>query len=136
MKRVRLLSKVLIFTVLLAVLPLGHLFPQNNDGNETNKTGDDGTTNWDFIRPVTHRKTIPDGYDIIDLPPCTMLFFNGARYDNEEDFGIAIDIVFEAVDHYNLELYGWKAYPQIAPRFNFGAEGALGARLAIPVMEK
>ena len=26
------------------------------------KSGDDGTTNWDFIVPVTHQKTVPDGY--------------------------------------------------------------------------
>ena len=25
-------------------------------------TGDDGVTNWDFIVPVTHKKTVPDGY--------------------------------------------------------------------------
>jgi len=26
------------------------------------KSGDDGTTNWDFIEPVTHQKTVPEGY--------------------------------------------------------------------------
>lgn len=26
------------------------------------QTGDDGTTNWDFIVPVTHQKTMPAGY--------------------------------------------------------------------------
>ena len=26
------------------------------------KTGDDGTTNWDFIEPVTHKKSVPSGY--------------------------------------------------------------------------
>ena len=31
----------------------------NTDGHQT---GDDGTTNWDFIVPVTHQKTVPDGY--------------------------------------------------------------------------
>lgn len=25
-------------------------------------TGDDGVTNWDFIEPVTHQKTVPEGY--------------------------------------------------------------------------
>jgi len=27
-----------------------------------NPAGDDGTTNWDFIEPVTHQKTVPKGY--------------------------------------------------------------------------
>jgi len=29
------------------------------------QTGDDGTTNWDFIVPVTHQKTVPAGYTAI-----------------------------------------------------------------------
>jgi len=29
------------------------------------KTGDDGTTNWDFIVPVTHQKTVSSGYTAI-----------------------------------------------------------------------
>jgi len=29
------------------------------------KKGDDGTTNWDFIEPVTHKKTVPAGYTAI-----------------------------------------------------------------------
>ena len=83
--------------------------------------------------PADYTKPIPDGYDSIDLPACTMLFFNGAPYENEEDFCIAIDIVWGAVDSYNPELHGWQIAPEIAPRFNFGAEEKLGARMAIPV---
>jgi len=86
--------------------------------------------------PADYTKPIPDGYDMIDLPPCTMLFFNGAPYDDENDFCIAIDIVGEALDNYNKELYGWIDAPEFAPRFNFGADGVLGARYAIPVKKK
>jgi len=86
--------------------------------------------------PADYTKPLPAGYDIIDLLPCTMLFFNGAPYENEEDFCIAIDIVWDAVDNYNPEIYEWSAAPELAPRFNFGAEEALGARMAIPVLRK
>jgi len=86
--------------------------------------------------PVDYSKPIPVGYDMIDLKPCTMLFFNGSPYDIEEDFCIAIDIVWEAVDNYNPEMYGWKASPELAPRFNFGADEKQGARMAIPVIKK
>jgi len=86
--------------------------------------------------PADYSKPIPDGYDIIDLQPCTMLFFNGAPYDNEEDFCIAIDIVWEAVDNYNPEMYGWQTASELAPRFNFGADEKQGARMAIPVTKK
>jgi len=83
--------------------------------------------------PADYAKPVPQGYDVIDLPPCKMLFFNGTPYENEEDFCIAIDIVYDAVEGYNPALYGWQASPELAPRFNFGAEGPLGARMAIPV---
>ena len=86
--------------------------------------------------PAGYAKPIPSGYDTIDLPPCTMLFFNGAPYEDENDFCIAIDIVWEAIESYSPELYGWQAAPELAPRFNFGAEEALGARMAIPVKKK
>jgi len=84
--------------------------------------------------PVDYSKPIPEGYDVINLKPCTMLFFNGSPYDNEEDFCIAIDIVWEAVDNYNPEIYKWQAAPELAPRFNFGADEKQGARMAIPVI--
>ena len=86
--------------------------------------------------PADYAKPIPNGYDIIDLPPCAMLYFNGAPYENEEDFCTAIGIVWEAVDNYNPELYGWQVAPELAPRFNFGADEKQGARMAIPVMLK
>ena len=86
--------------------------------------------------PAEYSKPIPDGYDIIDLPPCVMLFFNGAPYEDENDFCIAIGIVSEAVGGYKPELYGWQTAPELAPRFNFGAEEALGARMAIPAKGK
>jgi len=86
--------------------------------------------------PPDYAKPIPGGYDIIDLPPCTMLFFAGAPYKNEEDFSIAIEIVGGAVGHYQPEPYGWQAAPELAPVFNFGASGTLGARMAIPVITK
>ena len=35
---------------------------ENDKNNNENKTGDDGVTNWDFIEPVTHLKTVPSGY--------------------------------------------------------------------------
>ena len=86
--------------------------------------------------PADYNKPVPDSYDIIDLPPCAMLFFNGAPYEIEGDFCIAIDIVGDAVANYNPEPYGWQLAKELAPRFNFGASEALGARMAIPVKAK
>lgn len=83
--------------------------------------------------PADYAKAVPEGYDIIDLPPCTLLYFRGMPYENEEDFGEAITIAFDAVEHYKPELYGYALADELCPRFNFGASGDTGAKLAIPV---
>ena len=86
--------------------------------------------------PADYAKPVPSEYDVIDLPPCTMLFFNGAPFEDENDFSIAIGIVFDAARSYAPEQYGWCPAPELAPHFNFGATAPQGARLAIPVREQ
>ena len=51
----RSLSMVLSMVMLLVIIPF-------TPANAVDKTGDDGITNWDFIEPVTHQKTVPNGY--------------------------------------------------------------------------
>ncbi|GHU73558.1 hypothetical protein AGMMS49992_12550 [Clostridia bacterium] len=83
--------------------------------------------------PMSYDKPIPDGYDVVELPPCTMLYFIGAPYANENDFDTAIGIVWEAMDAYKPERFGWQYDPELAPRFNYGADAKGGARMAVPV---
>ena len=83
--------------------------------------------------PLDYRKEIPEGYEIIELEPCTLLYFRGMPYDNEEDFGEAINIAFDAVEHYQPEVYGYVFADELCPRFNFGSCGKTGAKLAVPV---
>jgi len=83
--------------------------------------------------PADYCKPIPGGYDIIDLPPCTMLYFNGASYGDENDFCEAIGIATEAVHNYDPTQFEYKNADEVAPFFNFGASAATGARLAKPV---
>ena len=83
--------------------------------------------------PVDYAKTLPEGYEIIELPPCTMLYFRGMPFENEEDFAKAIDIVFEAITNYTPEFYGYAFADELAPKFNFGASAKMGAKAAIPV---
>ncbi|MCL1795984.1 MAG: AraC family transcriptional regulator [Clostridia bacterium] len=86
--------------------------------------------------PHTYAKPIPDGFEIIKLPPCRILFFQGAKYENEDDFCIAIDIVQEALSDYDPSFYGWTYAPELAPSFNFGSSAALGARAAVAVINE
>jgi AraC family transcriptional regulator len=77
-------------------------------------------------------KKLPKGYELIDLPACTMLFFQGMPFEDEGRFCEAIDIVMEAVAAYGPEDYGYSFADDIAPRFNFGASAKTGARIAVP----
>ena len=75
---------------------------------------------------------IPKGYELIDLPPCTMLYMVGSPYDSEEHFCEAIEIVNDALMMYDPEIYGWK-FDHDGASFNFGASAKKGARLAVSI---
>ena len=83
--------------------------------------------------PIDYAKPIPIGYDIIDLPPCSMLFFQGMPFEDDKDYGQAIDIIEQAIISYQAEQYGFIYVPDLAPHFNFGASSKTGAKKAVPV---
>lgn len=84
--------------------------------------------------PLEYNKEIPKTYKTAELPECTMLYFQSEPYENDEDFGKAIESVYAAMGKYNPALYGYRFAYDIAPSFNFGAETNLGARIAVPAL--
>ncbi|MCL2840790.1 MAG: AraC family transcriptional regulator [Defluviitaleaceae bacterium] len=86
--------------------------------------------------PYDFNKSLPEGYEMLDLPQCTMLYFCGMPFENEEDFGKAIDVVMESIETYRAELYGYAFSDDVAPKFNFGAANKVGAKMAVPVVTK
>jgi AraC-like DNA-binding protein len=108
-------------TAALLTLPPNHIAPGT------------GNTAAGVEVPPDYDKPIPDGYEVIELPPCTMLYFQGAPFDDENDFGHAIGLLWELMDAYNPRQYGWDYAPDIAPYFNFGTGAKTGAKMARPV---
>jgi AraC-like DNA-binding protein len=86
--------------------------------------------------PADYVKPIPSGYEVIDLDPCSLLFFQGMPFENEEDFGEAIDIVLEAIAYYQPERFGYVYIKDLSPSYSYGASAALGAAIALPVQKK
>jgi len=84
--------------------------------------------------PLDYDKTIPDGYELIVLPPCTMMIFQGEPYDDEK-FSDAIDEVWKHIDKFNPELYGYKWAPENGPRFQLAPMGYRGYIEARPVQK-
>lgn len=83
--------------------------------------------------PLDYCKELPDGYKTAVLEPCTMLCFQSEPYENEEDFTVALDCVFKALEKYCPSQYGYEFAKDTAPSFNFGADRQTGARIAVPV---
>ncbi len=84
--------------------------------------------------PLNYDKELPEPYKTVELPECTMLYFQSEPYENEEDFCKAIESTYAAIGKYNPALYGYKFAYDIAPSFNFGADTSTGARIAVPVL--
>lgn len=82
--------------------------------------------------PLDYNKPIPKSCEVIELPPCTMMYFQGAPYEEENDFGEAIGLLWELMDAYDPKPYGLEYAPELAPYFNFGAGAVTGAKMARP----
>lgn len=83
--------------------------------------------------PICFDGTIPSEYEIAELPECDMLYFQSQKYDNEEDYSKMIGQVFNAIDNFDYQAFGYVPDDSLAPKFNFGAEKDTGARFALPV---
>ena len=82
--------------------------------------------------PLDYNKPIPEGCDVIELAPCTLLYFNGASFADEQDFGAAIGTLWGMMRDYDPTQYGWQYASELAPYMNFGAP-LTGAKMAQPV---
>ena len=82
--------------------------------------------------PLNYDKPIPAGFELIMLPPCTMMVFQGEPYDDEK-FCEAIDEVWDHLETFKPELYGYKWAPEAAPRFQLAPIGSRGYIEARPV---
>ena len=82
--------------------------------------------------PSDFMGTIPDGCDIIDLPPCKMMIFQGQPYEDEK-FEKAISELWEVMKTYDPAVYGFKWADEVAPRFQLVPMGYRGYIEARPV---
>lgn len=84
--------------------------------------------------PLDFDKPIPEGYDLIELPPCKIIVFQGEPYD-DENFMDEISSVWKAIENYNPELYGFEWAEDEAPRFQLAPMGYRGYIEARPVKQ-
>ncbi len=75
--------------------------------------------------PLDYAGPIPEGYELVELPPCKMMVFQGQPYDDAK-FEEAIGSVWETMKTYNPELYGFKWADEDGPRFQLAPQGYRG----------
>ena len=82
--------------------------------------------------PLDYSNQVPDGYELVSLPPCMMMVFQGEPYD-DEDFMGAINEVWEHIERFDREVYGYRWNKEAAPRFQLAPMGYRGYIEALPV---
>ncbi len=68
---------------------------------------------------------VPDGFEIINLPACKMMIFQGQPYD-DENFKEAIGELWDAIKNYDPSIYGFEWADEDAPRFQLEPQGYRG----------
>lgn len=84
--------------------------------------------------PVDYNGTVPEGCEIIDLPACKMMVFQGPPFEDEQ-YPEAIEQVWDVMGHYNPELYGFAWADDDGPRFQLAPLGYRGYIEARPVRQ-
>ena len=82
--------------------------------------------------PLDYTNDIPDGYELIELPPCKMMIFQGEPY-NDDVFMDEIGEVWNHIEKFDPTIYGYKWAPETAPRFQLAPMGYRGYIEALPV---
>jgi AraC family transcriptional regulator len=99
--------------------PIGMWLPEN-----LRKTGT-STYAQGVELPLDYAGPVPEGFDLIDLPPCKMMIFQGEPYDDAE-FEKAIGSLWESIKNYQPELYGFRWADEDGPRFQLEPQGYRG----------
>ncbi len=75
--------------------------------------------------PLDYAGAVPQGFELIELPACKMMIFQGQPYDDAV-FQEAIGSFWETVKSYKPEIYGFAWADEDGPRFQLAPQGYRG----------
>lgn len=84
--------------------------------------------------PADYTGELPEGLEIVSLPPCKMMVFQGQPFE-DENFEGAISELWEVMKTFNPELYGFQWADEDAPKFQMEPQGYRGYIEARPVRQ-
>ncbi len=77
---------------------------------------------------------VPQGFDIIDLPPCKYLIFQGEPYDDEK-YAEAVGKCMKNIEKFDPKVYGYVFDYEAAPKFQLAPMGWRGYIEGRPIKE-
>ena len=81
---------------------------------------------------IDYSGKIPDGFEVMDLPACKVMVFQGPPFEDEK-FEEAISDLWQVMKDYNPEFYGFQWADEDGPRFQLAPLGERGYIEARPV---
>lgn len=81
-----------------------------------------------------YEEAVPEGFDVINLPPCKLIVFQGEPY-NDDGYQQAVGICMERIGFFNPGVYGYEYAPELAPRMQLAPQGWRGYIEMLPVRE-
>lgn len=75
--------------------------------------------------PTDFAGSIPDGYETLELGPCKMMVFQGPPFE-DKDFTQAIAALWDCINAYKPELYGFAWADDDGPRYQLAPLGYRG----------
>lgn len=82
--------------------------------------------------PAEYNKPVPEGLELISLPLCKMMVFQGEPYDDDH-YEEAIGEIWDVMKSYNPTTFGYEWADEEAPRFQMAPMGYRGYIEARPV---
>ena len=111
--------------------PMGLWLPKNLRPSGTSEYAQGVEVPADFEGPI------PDGFDLLNLPACRLMVFQGQPFD-DEDFEDAIGALREAIRTHDPKTNGYRWADADAPRFQLiplGYRGYIEGRPVRPLDE-
>jgi AraC-like DNA-binding protein len=84
--------------------------------------------------PVDFAGNVPEGFEVMELPPCQMMVFQGPPFADDQ-FEQAIGDLWAVMKSYNPEIYGFSWADEDGPRFQLSPLGYRGYMEARPVRQ-
>ena len=84
--------------------------------------------------PSDYKGEIPENFEIIDLPPCKLIVFQGEPYDDGV-FEEAVGLCMERIRSFNPQVYGYQYAPELTPRMQLEPQGWRGYIEMLPVRD-